>query len=129
MPYFRQILTVVVVPLAVEGVVPLWVVADRNGGSLPDLVSTAYAQVDEDENDPPGQSKSPGEPTSPGGQPKSRSTPPPPPPPRPTPPPPPPPNQGELFRAGGSSDGPVPMLPKGGCPREYPEQRGDACFR
>lgn len=129
MPYFRQILTVVVVLLAVEGVVALWVVADRNGGSLPGLVSTAHAQVDEDENDPPGQSKSPGEPTSPGGQPKPKSTPPPPPPPRPTPPPPPPPNQGELFRAGGSSDGPVPMLPKGGCPREYPEQRGDACFR
>src|ERR671910_3096153 len=121
MPYFRQILTIVVVLLAVEGVVALWVVADRNGESLPGLVSTAYAQGDEDEIGPPGQSKSPGEPTSPRGQPKSRLTPP--------PPPPPPPNQGELFRAGGSSDGPVPMLPKGGCPREYPEQRGDTCYR
>ena len=131
MPYFRQILTVVVVLLAVEGVVALWVFADRNNWSLPGLVSTAYAQGDEDEIGPPGQSRSPGEPTSPGGPPKSRITPSPPP--RPTPPPPrptpPPPNQGELFRAGGSSDGPVPMLPKGGCPKEYPEQRGDACFR
>ena len=138
MPYFRQILTVVIVLLAFEGVVALWVIAERNDLSLPGLVSTAYAQ-DEDEpidegpdepDSPPGQPKSPGEPTSPGGQPKSGPTPPPPPRPTPPPPPPPPPpNQGELFKAGGSSDGPVPVLPKGGCPKEYPEQRGDACFR
>ena len=138
MPYFRQILTVVVLLLAVEGVVALWVIAERNDLSLPSTVSTAYAQdedepnIDEEDLDepgsPPGQPKSPGEPTSPGGQPKSIPTPPPPPPPRPTPPPPPPP-QGELFKAGGSSDGPVPKLPGGGCPKEYPEQRGDACFR
>lgn len=138
MPYFRQILTVVIVLLAFEGVVALWVVADRKDLSLPGLISTAYAQDEDksfdegpDEPDsPPGQPKSPGEPTSPGGQPKSGPTPPPPP--RltpPPPPPPPPPNQGELFKAGGSSDGPVPVLPKGGCPKEYPEQRGDACFR
>jgi hypothetical protein len=136
MPYFRQILTVVVVLLAVEGVVALWVVADRYELSLPRLVSTAYAQddkdgpIDEDEiGSPPGEPKSPREPTSPGGQPKPGPTPPPPPPPRPTPPPPPPPNQGELFKAGGPSDGPTPMLPSGGCPKEYPKQQGGACFR
>ena len=138
MPYFRQILTVVLVLLAVEGVVALWVIAERNDLSLPEPVSTAYAQdedepIDEEDPDepgsPPGQPKSPGERTSPGEQPKSNPTPPPPPPPRPTPPPPPPPPQGELFKAGGSSDGPVPQLPGGGCPKEYPEQRGDACFR
>ena len=142
MPSFRQMLTVVVVLLAIEGVVALWVIMDRNDLdlSLPSLVDTAYAQNEDEpiieENpdepgSPPGQPKSPGEPTSPGGQPKTNptTTPPPPPPPRPTPPPPPPPSQGELFKAGGSSDGPVPELPGGGCPKEYPVQRGDACFR
>lgn len=138
MPYFRQILTVVVVLLAVEGVVALWVVLDRYASPLPGIVSTAHAQdqdepIDERDPDEPGppseQPKAPGEPTSPGGQPKSNPTPPPPPPPRPTPPPAPAPPQGELFKAGGSSAGPVPKLPGGGCPKEYPEQQGDACFR
>ena len=105
MPYFRQILTVVVVLLAVEGVVALWVFADRNNWSLPGLVSTAYAQGDEDEIGPPGQSRSPGEPTSPGGQPKSRLTPPPlPVPRRPLPVP------RRPQRTRGSSLGPVDLL-------------------
>jgi hypothetical protein len=133
MPYFRQILTIVVVLLAVEGVVAVWVLTDRYDLSLPGLLSTAYAQDEEDgpidedplDSPPPGEPKSPREPTSPKGQTKSGPTPPPPPPPRPTPPP----NQGELFKAGGPSDGPAPMLPSGGCPKEYPEQQGGACFR
>lgn len=119
-----------VVLLAVEGVVALGVIADRNDLSLPGMLSTGYPQ-NEDEpinegnldepGSPPGQTKSLGEPTSPRGQPKSNPAPPPPP--LPTPP------QGELVKAGGSSEGPVPKLPGGGCPKEYPEQRGDACFR
>jgi hypothetical protein len=38
-------------------------------------------------------------------------------------------NGGELFKAGGPSEGPVPTMPDGGCPKEFPVQRGGACFR
>ncbi len=36
---------------------------------------------------------------------------------------------GDLLKAGGPTDGPVPLLPGGGCPREFPVQRGDTCYR
>jgi len=36
---------------------------------------------------------------------------------------------GQLFNAGGLPKGPVPLMPGGGCPKEFPVQRGDACFR
>jgi Staphylococcal nuclease homologue len=31
--------------------------------------------------------------------------------------------------AGGPERGPVPLMPAGGCPDEYPVERGDACYR
>jgi outer membrane biosynthesis protein TonB len=31
--------------------------------------------------------------------------------------------------AGGPERGPVPLMPGGGCPEEYPVERGGACFR
>jgi outer membrane biosynthesis protein TonB len=31
--------------------------------------------------------------------------------------------------AGGPERGPVPLMPGGGCPEEYPLERGGACFR
>ncbi len=31
--------------------------------------------------------------------------------------------------AGGPERGPVPLMPGGGCPDEYPVERGGACFR
>jgi uncharacterized protein involved in copper resistance len=34
-----------------------------------------------------------------------------------------------LFDSGGPEDGPVPLMPDGGCPVEYPTQRGDLCYR
>ena len=34
-----------------------------------------------------------------------------------------------LFRSGGPEDGPVPLMPDGGCPVEYPDQQGDTCYR
>lgn len=58
-----------------------------------------------------------------------RDTPPSPPPapsPRPSPPPAPP---VPPFNAGGPSEGPVPLMPSGACPKEFPLQRGSACFR
>ena len=35
---------------------------------------------------------------------------------------------GTLFNAGGPSDGPVPTMPNGGCPKEFPVQLGHDCY-
>ena len=67
-----------------------------------------------------------------GGQPPERTTPAPPPPPAPRPQPAPTPqpdrDQGELMNAGGPQAGPVPKMPGSGCPKEFPEERGGACY-
>ena len=56
--------------------------------------------------------------------------PPQPPPPRPQPsPPPPPPPPAPPFKAGGPQDGPVPAMPNGSCPKEFPAKQGGACYR
>lgn len=34
-----------------------------------------------------------------------------------------------LSNAGGPENGPVPLMPDGGCPVEYPVERGDLCYR
>ena len=69
------------------------------------------------------------EPTTP----RTTPTPPPTPAPSPTPAPPPSPvpqpSPGTLMKAGGPSEGPVPLMPDGGCPKEFSAQRGGACFR
>ena len=36
---------------------------------------------------------------------------------------------GDLLKAGGPTYGPVPLAPGGGCPEEYPIERGGACYR
>jgi hypothetical protein len=61
---------------------------------------------------------------------KTPATPPktPPPPPK-APPPPPPKSDGALMNAGAPKDGPVPRMPSGKCPTEYPKERGGACFK
>jgi hypothetical protein len=60
------------------------------------------------------------------------STTPPPPPPLPpptsSPPPQPEPNPGTLMNAGGPAAGPVPRMPGGGCPKEFPELRDSVCY-
>ncbi len=35
---------------------------------------------------------------------------------------------GNLFEAGGPSSGPVPLMPNGSCPREFPTMRNGACY-
>ena len=35
----------------------------------------------------------------------------------------------ELMESGGPEDGAVPVMPGGGCPAEFPENRGGACYR
>ena len=54
------------------------------------------------------------------------SSPPPSPGPRPSPPPEP---DGTLFKAGGSEVGPLPLMPNGGCPKEFPTKKGNGCYR
>jgi hypothetical protein len=34
----------------------------------------------------------------------------------------------DLFDAGGPTVGPAPLMPGGGCPKEYPIKRADACY-
>jgi micrococcal nuclease len=34
-----------------------------------------------------------------------------------------------MLDSGGPQNGPVPLMPDGGCPVEYPVQRGDLCYR
>ena len=36
---------------------------------------------------------------------------------------------GTLFESGGPEDGPVPAMPGGGCPEEFPAKRGGVCYR
>ena len=33
-----------------------------------------------------------------------------------------------LFESGGPGDGPVPPMPGGGCPEEFPVERGGSCW-
>ena len=35
---------------------------------------------------------------------------------------------GSLLKAGGMVKGPVPLMPNGSCPKEYPVERMDACY-
>ena len=35
----------------------------------------------------------------------------------------------DLFNSGGPENGPVPLMPDGGCPAEYPVERADLCYR
>jgi len=35
---------------------------------------------------------------------------------------------GNLLEAGGPSSGPVPLMPNGGCPREFPMMRDEGCY-
>ena len=34
-----------------------------------------------------------------------------------------------VLDSGGPQNGPVPLMPGGGCPAEYPHERGDLCYR
>jgi hypothetical protein len=40
-----------------------------------------------------------------------------------------PPQGGQLMNAGGPGDGPFPLMPGGGCPAEFPNERDGACYR
>jgi hypothetical protein len=40
-----------------------------------------------------------------------------------------PPQGGQLMNAGGPADGPIPHMPGGGCPAEFPTERDGTCYR
>ncbi len=61
MPSVRSILTILTLLIAVEGLVALWAVADRNDWSLP-VSGGTYAQQQDDEEDPLDQPGSPSRP-------------------------------------------------------------------
>ena len=116
-PYFRSILAVVALLIVAEGMVGLWLVAQRNDWHLSGLDGDpAYAQT-----------------TTPRTTPTPRPTPPPTPNPEPTPPPEPTPaprpDPVPAFNAGGPAEGPVPVTPSGDCPKEFPAKKGNACYR
>jgi hypothetical protein len=48
--------------------------------------------------------------------------------PAPSPSPPPEPNPGTLMNAGGPTEGPAPRMPDGSCPKEFPQERSEACY-
>jgi hypothetical protein len=72
----------------------------------------------------PSPSPNPSPPLSPPPSPSPAPTPQPTPPPQPAPPP----DSGTLFKAGGPTTGPIPVMPSGKCPREFPDKRGGACY-
>jgi hypothetical protein len=37
-------------------------------------------------------------------------------------------NKSRLLEAGGPADGPMPIMPSGGCPEEYPVERSGGCY-
>jgi len=154
MPHLRPVLAVLALLIIAESAVTLWAVADHNGWKLPRWGSTAYAQPDDEPTPPPdlpdekgNKGKTSPNPPKTGSitPPKTTPTPSPPPdsgplpepnpqpipkpPPNPNPPPPPLRPEPPLMNAGGPSEGPVPVMPDGGCPKEFPVQRGGACFR
>ncbi len=76
----------------------------------------------------PSPSPSPSPPPTPTPAPAQSPPPPPLPAPPPQPAPAPPPDSGTLFKAGGPMTGPVPAMPSGKCPKEFPNKRGEACY-
>ena len=81
--------------------------------------------LDEDDiGDEPG-TNSPDD-NPPGSPPGGQNRPSPSPSPRPSPPP--SPNPGMLMEAGGSDEGPMPKMPGGGCPKEFPVEKDKGCY-
>jgi hypothetical protein len=93
-----------------------------NEGGLDENISEE-GTIREPTNSPTPPPPSPSPPPTP-----PRPTPQPPPPPPPTPIPSPPIDEGELMEAGGPGEGPVPLMPGGACPGEFPTKRGGACY-
>lgn len=89
----------------------------------------AWAPVPFAEAAQPNPQPSPAPPKTSPTPPKAGPTPTPPP---PTPPPPPSPSPapggGTLMNAGGPVVGPVPLMPNGECPAEFPVRNGGSCF-
>lgn len=90
----------------------------ESGGSTTSGSTTGGSTTAAPKSSPPSPKTPPPAPKTPPAAPK---TPPPPPEPQPDR------DEGELMRAGGPSEGPVPAMPGGGCPEEFPVKKAGTC--
>ena len=100
-----------------------WVVTDL--GSKPEQIEVSRSASQDDQNQPPDPSRpSDGSQPSGGSQPSSDNNP----------------SSGgspgtgspiqddSLLEAGGPAEGPLPKMPGGGCPEEFPVEQADGCY-
>jgi len=108
--------------IAVCGLVAAWALLGSGGTVLAQDDGQDNSDIQQDIGDGGGDIGD-----SPGGAPPGERTNPPPP--RLSPPPSPPDrNPGMLMEAGGSTEGPVPRMPSGSCPKEFPVEKGQGCY-
>lgn len=100
-----------------------WVVTDLGGE--PEQIKVSRSASQDDQNRPPGSSRPSGGSQTPGGsQPPSDNN---------------PPSGGSpgtgspiqddsLLEAGGPTEGPLPKMPGGVCPAEFPVEQADGCY-
>lgn len=95
----------------------VWVVTNLGGG--PEQIEVSRSASQDDQSRPPDSSRpsngsqpsSDNNPSS-GGSPGSGS----------------PIQDDSLLEAGGPAEGPLPKMPSGGCPEEFPVKQSDACY-
>ncbi len=119
---FRPIFALLGAVLLLEVVGLVLVQAERKGWDteLPGVFGPAHAQQN---NSPaPTTTASPAPTTAASPSPTTTASP------APTTTPSPQQQGGALFNSGGPTDGPVPLMPDGGCPAEFPAKRDGACY-
>lgn len=130
MTYLRAMALGALLALVVAGAL-VWLLVSVGTGAREK--ETANLKQDEPVRESPASKRSPrGDRTGAGTTvptPQPSLQPPPPPRPQPVPQPPPPPPSVPLFKTAGPEDGPVPLMPDGECPKEFPAKRGGACYR
>lgn len=104
----------------------VWVVADPRGGTGKIEASRAASQGDQSRPSDSSRSPSESQPSDPdGSQPSGQNN-------NPSsggtsgsgsPPP-----DSSLMEAGGPAEGPLPKMPRGGCPEEFPVEQVDGCY-
>jgi hypothetical protein len=100
---------------------------DSTGGSIGGTTSSQKQNNQTGGSTTPSLSPSPA-PKTPATPPKTTATPPKTPSPAPKTPAPAPKDSGTLMNAGGPTTGPMPLMPDGSCPREFPMLGDGACY-
>jgi hypothetical protein len=109
-------------------------VLDNDPGGRDGIACETFDYDDPARDETPVDLSGTGDATSPTPPPSPQPSPPlsPPPSPQPSPSPPPqptPPERETLMNAGGPIKGPVPLMPDGSCPPEYPVKQNGACYQ